>query len=159
MTPILHVLHQSSCKLAGMEGWIGLLLLQDKLFPVLFWSKEWSCWVRSWSSFLGPIESTVLQCSCSALGSPQGSKVASFLPSLFCCCLAEILNQDGTINRRVLGAKVFGNQVRVAQSLAMFNQGAHPLLGLFQPSELVTPPWLHSGSDMWRGQVTEVLSL
>uniref|UniRef100_A0A663DR28 Bifunctional coenzyme A synthase n=1 Tax=Aquila chrysaetos chrysaetos TaxID=223781 RepID=A0A663DR28_AQUCH len=30
---------------------------------------------------------------------------------------AEILNEDGTINRKVLGAKVFGNQVRAAQRL------------------------------------------
>lgn len=57
----------------------------------------------------------------SDLGLPQGSELDSFLPSLFCFCLAEILNKDGTINRKVLGAKVFGNQVRAAQRLAIFH--------------------------------------
>lgn len=79
-----------------------------------------SCQVRSYSSFLGPFESRVLS-FCSDLGLPQGSELDSFLPSLFCFCLAEILNEDGTINRKVLGAKVFGNQVRAAPRLSIFN--------------------------------------
>lgn len=43
-------------------------------------------------------------------GLPQGWELS--LPNLLCFCLAEILNKDGTINRKVLGAKVFGNQVK-----------------------------------------------
>lgn len=86
-----------------------------------------SCQVRSYSSFLGPFESLVLKSFRSDLGSLQGGELDSFFPSLFCFCLAEILNEDGTINRKVLGAKVFGNQVRAAQRLSIFNLASREL--------------------------------
>lgn len=80
-----------------------------------------SCQVSSYSSFLGLFESPVLNSVLSDLGLLRERQLDSFYSSLFCFCLAEILNEDGTINRKVLGAKVFGNQVRAAQRLPMFN--------------------------------------
>lgn len=54
-------------------------------------------------------------------GTRCAGELDSFCSQITSLCLAEILNKDGTINRKILGAKVFGNQVRAAQGMSIFN--------------------------------------
>lgn len=85
-------------------GWF--LFAWEKLFPVLFRNQVKSCQV--WCSY--ELLRALSQSPFPNPGLPQGWDLS--LPNQLCFCLAEILNKDGTINRKVLGAKVFGNQVK-----------------------------------------------
>lgn len=67
-----------------------------------------SCHVRCYSRFLCAVESPVPK----PFPQPRLATGMGVVPNLLCFCLADILNKDGTINRKVLGSKVFGNQVK-----------------------------------------------
>lgn len=95
-------------------------------------------------------------------GLPQEWELS--LPNLLCFCLAEILNEDGTINRKVLGAKVFGNQVKAGLLLVLnaVSGGCSPLVpGVFsfQPFEMITPSWLYFLTVAWGQSGTDHISV
>lgn len=128
-----------SCFQGAVSG-LWAELLRVRLF--LECDKEIPGLVPHWGALWGPV---LKSCSAPWASSYHGDiSGVRPIPNTFPSCLAEILSEDGTINRKVLGAKVFGNQVKAARGVSIFNLPSSELSprlcrGLFasQPFELL----------------------
>lgn len=100
---------------AGSGLWAELLCVR----PFLECDKEIPGQVPHRGALWGPV---LKSCSAPWASSYHGGVSGVHpVPNTFPSCLTEILSEDGTINRKVLGAKVFGNQVKAARGVSIFN--------------------------------------